>query len=65
VHLAKCDARPGDLVTAVVTHAAPYHLVADEVVHVRRGRGGDAWQALHDREPEAPGVLLGMPSLRT
>jgi len=40
--------RPGDLVTAVVTHAAPHHLIADSAVTggtyaVRRTRSGDAW----------------------
>ena len=46
VHLAPgIDARPGDVVTATVTHAAPHHLVADDVLAVRRTRGGDAWSA--------------------
>ncbi|GEA88296.1 tRNA (N6-isopentenyl adenosine(37)-C2)-methylthiotransferase MiaB [Cellulomonas cellasea] len=41
--------RPGDLVTVTVTHAAPYHLVADSALtdaasfDVRRTRAGDAW----------------------
>ncbi|HWB65586.1 MAG TPA: tRNA (N6-isopentenyl adenosine(37)-C2)-methylthiotransferase MiaB [Mycobacteriales bacterium] len=61
VHLAECDARPGDLVTARVTHAAPHHLVADTVVEVRRTRGGDAWQA--GQAAPATGVLLGMPGV--
>jgi tRNA-2-methylthio-N6-dimethylallyladenosine synthase len=60
VHVAACDARPGDVVRAVVSHAAPHHLMADEVVEVRRTRGGDAWQARHET-PAASGVLLGMP----
>jgi len=54
VHLAPCDARPGDVVTAEVTYAAPHHLVADTVIEVRHTRGAD----------EPNGVLLGMPSLR-
>ena len=43
--------RPGDLVTVTVTHAAPYHLVADSALAdpasfaVRRTRAGDAWAA--------------------
>lgn len=48
--------RPGDLVTVTVTHAAPYHLVADSALTdpalrdpasfaVRRTRAGDAWAA--------------------
>jgi tRNA-2-methylthio-N6-dimethylallyladenosine synthase len=64
VHLAAGDrhARPGDIVTARVTHAAPHHLVADDVRSVRRTRGGDAWSARHD-EPDAVGVPLGMPAI--
>ncbi len=57
VHLASCDARPGDVVTARVTYAAPHHLVADDVVHVRRTRAGEAAGA------PAPGVSLGMPAM--
>jgi tRNA-2-methylthio-N6-dimethylallyladenosine synthase len=58
------DARPGDLVDARVTHAAPHHLVADEVLGVRRTRGGDAWQARTQAPPEQRGVLLGLPTVR-
>jgi tRNA-2-methylthio-N6-dimethylallyladenosine synthase len=40
------EVRPGDLVTARITHAAPHHLVSDEpVTAVRRTRAGDAWEA--------------------
>ncbi|HVV76115.1 MAG TPA: tRNA (N6-isopentenyl adenosine(37)-C2)-methylthiotransferase MiaB [Mycobacteriales bacterium] len=53
VHLAACDAEPGDFVTAEVTYAAPHHLVADTVRAVRRGRS----------PREVPGVMLGMPSI--
>jgi tRNA-2-methylthio-N6-dimethylallyladenosine synthase len=60
VHVAACDARPGDVVRAVVSHAAPHHLMADEVLDVRRTRGGDAWEAQHET-PAPTGVLLGMP----
>ncbi len=56
VHLAACGAEPGDFVTAEVTYAAPHHLVADEVVAVRRGR-----RAPSEHLPAA--VLLGMPSV--
>ncbi|GAA4706282.1 tRNA (N6-isopentenyl adenosine(37)-C2)-methylthiotransferase MiaB [Promicromonospora umidemergens] len=39
--------RPGDVVTATVTKAAPHHLIADPVsagpLVVRRTRSGDAW----------------------
>src|SRR3954465_6477779 len=30
VHVAACDAQPGDFVTTTVTRAAPHHLLADE-----------------------------------
>jgi tRNA-2-methylthio-N6-dimethylallyladenosine synthase len=67
--------RPGDIVSTVVTQAAPHYLIADGAPRaVRRTRGGDAWQAR--REGPAPagtapggaagppgGVLLGMPAL--
>ena len=54
VHIAVGDAllgdaaaiRPGDMVTARVTYAAPHHLVADDGdVSIRRTPAGDAWQA--------------------
>src|SRR5258706_3452825 len=48
VHFAPASAgpRPGDVVTTVVTHAAPHYLIADgEPVAVRRTRGGHAWAA--------------------
>ncbi|HET7529728.1 MAG TPA: tRNA (N6-isopentenyl adenosine(37)-C2)-methylthiotransferase MiaB [Mycobacteriales bacterium] len=61
VHFTACDARPGDVTTVEVTYAAPHHLVADNVVDVRRTRGGDAWQARHG-PAEPAGVLLGMPT---
>jgi len=69
--------RPGDIVTAVVTHAAPFHLLADEPgpLRIRRTRSGDAWvraQAESCAVPApgaAPGaasgrVSLGLPGLR-
>ena len=61
--------RPGDLVTAGVTYAAPHHLVADSaltggIYRVSRTRAGDA----QDRTQPASGrdglVLLGMPAVR-
>jgi tRNA-2-methylthio-N6-dimethylallyladenosine synthase len=63
VHFAAPDepVRPGDMVTVVITHAAPHHLVADRFVSVRRTRSGDAWEA-RTAAPAAPaGVGLGMP----
>ena len=58
VHL-PATGRPGDVVTTVVTYAAPYHLVADGVpLRVRRTAAGDAVEA--GRRPST-GVALGMP----
>jgi len=54
VHLAACDAIPGDVATARVTYAAPHHLVADDVLAVRRRA---------PRPAPASGVFVGMPSL--
>ncbi len=53
--------RPGDMVTAEVTYAAPHHLVADRVLGVRRTAAGDAGERAH--APAAPGVSLGMPAM--
>ena len=59
--------RPGDLVTTLVTRAAPHYLVADgEPLAVRRTRGGDAWQARHEQPAPvaaAAAVPLGMPAV--
>jgi tRNA-2-methylthio-N6-dimethylallyladenosine synthase len=63
VHVAACDARPGDVVSAEVTYAAPHHLVADTVMEVRRTRGGDAWSARQGLT-EPAGVFLGLPTVR-
>jgi tRNA-2-methylthio-N6-dimethylallyladenosine synthase len=75
VHFAPGDTgpRPGDLVTTVVTRAAPHYLVADgEPLAVRRTPGGDAWQARQEQPvlaaagPVAAGpvaVPLGMPTV--
>ncbi len=50
--------RPGDVVHATVTYAAPHHLNADgPLVAHRRTRAGDAAE-------KARGVLLGMPTVR-
>jgi tRNA-2-methylthio-N6-dimethylallyladenosine synthase len=53
--------RPGDIVHATVTYAAPHHLNADgPLVSHRRTRAGDGWQSA--RAPQPTGVLLGMPT---
>jgi len=61
------DARPGDMITARVTYAAPHHLVADEVIGVRATTAGHAWQARQDvpSASASPGVLLGLPAVRS
>jgi tRNA-2-methylthio-N6-dimethylallyladenosine synthase len=81
VHVALPDGlarpRPGDVVRARVTYAAPWHLLAeaDAVGSVRRTRSGDAWdraQAESCAVPTAPTgsssgprpVSLGLPTLR-
>src|SRR3954462_12823207 len=52
------DIRPGDIVTATVTGAAPHHLIADSGPHPhRRTRAGGA------HEGARPGVGLGMPAI--
>jgi len=70
--------RPGDVVTTLLTSAAPHYLLADRPpLSVRRTRGGDAWEARQavgqapaaDSEnrdvAEPAAVLLGMPTLRS
>ncbi len=52
--------RPGDVVTAEVSFAAPFHLVADRLVSVRRTKAGD----LSELPPEVAGIALGMPTIR-
>jgi len=76
VHFAPHESapRPGDLVTATITRAAPHYLLADAPpLSLRRTRAGDAWAAAvagpaPDAPPDAPPsaaapVLLGMPAL--
>lgn len=67
--------RPGDMVSAIVTHAAPYHLVADSALEggffeIRKTRAGDAYEAGERRKAqlaeEAAGrapVALGIPGI--
>lgn len=69
--------RPGDMVSAIVTHGAPHHLVADSAreggfFKIRKTRAGDAWERQEARksqlEAEAAGrvpVSLGVPTIRT
>ena len=80
VHFAPAgtEPRPGDVVTTLVTRAAPHYLIADGApAGLRRTRAGDAWQARAAGEtaggaadPGGPGparaegrVLLGMPAV--
>jgi tRNA-2-methylthio-N6-dimethylallyladenosine synthase len=70
--------RPGDIASVVVTHAAPYYLLADAPagapLRVRRTRAGDAWDRAQAESCAAPApagdagapraVSLGLPSLR-
>ena len=61
--------RPGDVVHAEVTYAAPHHLVSDvPVTGLRRTRAGDAWEARQgapaDASSAASPVLLGLPTVR-
>jgi tRNA-2-methylthio-N6-dimethylallyladenosine synthase len=62
--------RPGDVVVAEITAAAPHHLVSDlPIGGVRRTRAGDAWQARQLGEetgvaPDRAPVLLGLPVVR-
>ncbi len=82
VHFTPADPapRPGDVITTVVTSAAPHYLIADGAPSgLRRTSGGDAWAARQaskqagqaDRAQAADrgaaassSVLLGMPSAR-
>jgi tRNA-2-methylthio-N6-dimethylallyladenosine synthase len=70
--------RPGDVVTVVITHAAPFHLLADArdggPLRIRRTRAGDAYDRslAESCAVPAPGgesgvpraVSLGLPSVR-
>jgi len=65
--------RPGDMVTAEITYAAPHHLVSDlAATGLRRTRSGDAWADRQSADscdtpstPSSPAtpVLLGLPTL--
>jgi tRNA-2-methylthio-N6-dimethylallyladenosine synthase len=70
--------RPGDVVSVVITHAAPFHLLADAPVgvplEIRRTRAGDAWDRAQAESCAVPApadaagaprpVSLGLPTLR-
>ncbi|MFD6699516.1 MULTISPECIES: tRNA (N6-isopentenyl adenosine(37)-C2)-methylthiotransferase MiaB [unclassified Microbacterium] len=70
--------RPGDVVSVTITHAAPFHLLADAPdgapLRIRRTRGGHAWDRAQSEScavpavPAAAGapraVSLGLPTLR-
>jgi tRNA-2-methylthio-N6-dimethylallyladenosine synthase len=71
--------RPGDVVTVRVTHAAPFHLIADAPggapLAIRRTRAGDAWDRAEAESCAVPAhgatgstgqgrVSLGLPTLR-
>ncbi|WP_430332155.1 tRNA (N6-isopentenyl adenosine(37)-C2)-methylthiotransferase MiaB [Rhodococcus sp. ACT016] len=58
------DLRPGDVITVVVTGAAPHHLVADDpILTHRRTRAGDSFE--RGITPKTPpiGVGLGLPQV--
>ncbi len=69
--------RPGDVVTATVTEAKPFFLIADPVAGesfpIRRTRAGDAWDHFEAEscgaptpEPKSGGpVSIGLPTIRT
>jgi tRNA-2-methylthio-N6-dimethylallyladenosine synthase len=68
--------RPGDVVSVAVTHAAPFHLLADSPdgapLRIRRTRAGDAWDRTQAESCAVPStgdgaprpVGLGIPTLR-
>ena len=60
---ALAEPRPGDLVIAEVTYAAPHHLVADRMIAVRRTRAGDAWEARTRPTSADERVVLPMPAM--
>ena len=69
--------RPGDVVSVVISRAAPFHLLADATTDrppkVRRTRAGDAWDRAQAESCAVPApnesgapkaVSLGLPTLR-
>jgi tRNA-2-methylthio-N6-dimethylallyladenosine synthase len=65
IHGVEHKLRPGDVVVAEVTHAAPFHFLADKLISVRKTIAGDNFEA--GQMPLTPGtetgVMLGMPSI--
>ncbi|MGP3982780.1 tRNA (N6-isopentenyl adenosine(37)-C2)-methylthiotransferase MiaB [Streptomyces sp. KR80] len=56
--------RPGDVVEAEITYAAPHHLLAEGPANsVRRTRAGDAWERRKAAPPAPTGVMLGLPTV--
>jgi tRNA-2-methylthio-N6-dimethylallyladenosine synthase len=69
--------RPGDMVTVVVTQAAPFHLIADSTdgapLRIRSTRAGDAWDRMEAESCGVPAhggasggsgpVSLGLPTI--
>ena len=60
---ALAEPRPGDLVIAEVTYAAPHHLVADRMIALRRTRAGDAWETRTSPTSADERVVLPMPAM--
>ncbi|AJM77406.1 tRNA (N6-isopentenyl adenosine(37)-C2)-methylthiotransferase MiaB [Rathayibacter toxicus] len=64
--------RPGDVVSVVVTKAAPFYLIADSMnaapLRIRPTRAGDAWDRSQAQScgttSDSQRVALGLPSLR-
>ena len=61
IHGVEHNLRPGDVIVAEVTHAAPFNVLADKLISVRRTIAGDNFEA--GQRPETPGVMLGMPTI--
>jgi tRNA-2-methylthio-N6-dimethylallyladenosine synthase len=55
--------RPGDVVTVTITHAAPFHLIADSPdgapLRIRRTRAGDAWDRAEAESCAVPSHSTG------
>lgn len=63
--------RPGDMVKAEITYAAPHHLLADSglsaggLFEIRATRAGDAWEKRQVKKTELTNaVSLGIPMIR-